>query len=628
MDNHLFGADSALVDDPWKLPFAKGNNDHNNNNNNNSSGDNFGLHHDPWPLDDSDNENEVNNNEYDDGYGHGHGMSHGMSHGRVLDDPLTHDILSGSQIIENNIANNNETTTINTSRDESYNDDLLNNIWDLELTNSFNPLGYHNSSDKSYVRVKEIPEKEGLLFKHINYLITHNIKFVGNNQQRSASDSDIKIVRRYSDFAWLLEVLLKKYPFRCIPELPPKKFNGNTASPDSIFLQKRRRSLQRFLNQLIKHPILNKENLVIMFLTVPTDFTNWKKFANIDLNDEFNGIKIVLPSKYKIEFNGNFNNNHNGNEINDHRRKEDDDSEEEIEGGDGLQNNNNITINEDTDDRDKPSLQQVLKNIQNIWNENDNNDLNFISNCHNLNSNFIMLIDSWSKLTILMERFKKREQAIALDEQRFKTILNHFLNNDNKVFQMNNLINITQNSSFYNFENEEVQNLGIINNLSSKVSNFFSKKNEYKSEEMSYMDSNILENFYKFQDYLISFQHLIERLIIYKANIEKQNSLIISKFLKSMEKFKNWRLKPDLKGSDFDKLKNFILQQINDLNKNLSKILLIKNCVKFEFKIFMKVKYILSEIFQDWFSSKSKYGDLYSDLLNKCFNEIQDLPLK
>lgn len=71
------------------------------------------------------------------------------------------------------------------------------------------------------VRLKEVPEKEGLVFKHINYAITHDL-VLGMNGPAGTK----KVIRRYSDFVWLLEFLLKKYPFRVIPGLPPKKFTG------------------------------------------------------------------------------------------------------------------------------------------------------------------------------------------------------------------------------------------------------------------------------------------------------------------------------------------------------------------------------------------------------------------
>lgn len=35
-------------------------------------------------------------------------------------------------------------------------------------------------------------------------------------------------------------------------------------------MEKRRRGLARFLNALVRHPVLSQEQLVVMFLTVPT----------------------------------------------------------------------------------------------------------------------------------------------------------------------------------------------------------------------------------------------------------------------------------------------------------------------------------------------------------------------
>lgn len=86
-----------------------------------------------------------------------------------------------------------------------------------ELREKFSPLIASGDS----ISIKEVPEKEGLVFKHINYSITHNLK-LGMHSPAGQK----KVIRRYSDFAWLLEFLLKKYPFRVIPGLPPKKFTG------------------------------------------------------------------------------------------------------------------------------------------------------------------------------------------------------------------------------------------------------------------------------------------------------------------------------------------------------------------------------------------------------------------
>ena len=64
------------------------------------------------------------------------------------------------------------------------------------------------------VQITLLPEKEGMfMLKHHNYQVTST---------RRGS----KVVRRYSDFVWLLDCLQRRYPFRQIPLLPPKRVGG------------------------------------------------------------------------------------------------------------------------------------------------------------------------------------------------------------------------------------------------------------------------------------------------------------------------------------------------------------------------------------------------------------------
>lgn len=64
------------------------------------------------------------------------------------------------------------------------------------------------------VTVTMLTEKEGMfLFQHRNY----EVKTI----RRGSS-----VVRRYSDFVWLLDCLQKRYPFRRLPLLPPKRVQG------------------------------------------------------------------------------------------------------------------------------------------------------------------------------------------------------------------------------------------------------------------------------------------------------------------------------------------------------------------------------------------------------------------
>ncbi|RMZ88876.1 hypothetical protein DV736_g3895, partial [Chaetothyriales sp. CBS 134916] len=118
------------------------------------------------------------------------------------------------------------------------------------------------------VTVTLLRDKEGVfMFQHHNY----EVKTI----RRGSS-----VIRRYSDFVWLLD------------------FNGTYVAADAGgFLEKRRRGLVRFSNALVQHPVLSQETLVVMFLTVPTyqELAVWRKQATISVQEEFTG-KTLPPS--------------------------------------------------------------------------------------------------------------------------------------------------------------------------------------------------------------------------------------------------------------------------------------------------------------------------------------------
>jgi len=72
----------------------------------------------------------------------------------------------------------------------------------------------YNRGAEETVIITLLPEKEGMfMFQHHNYEV---------KCARKASS----VIRRYSDFVWLLDCLHKRYPFRQLPLLPPKRVAG------------------------------------------------------------------------------------------------------------------------------------------------------------------------------------------------------------------------------------------------------------------------------------------------------------------------------------------------------------------------------------------------------------------
>jgi len=90
----------------------------------------------------------------------------------------------------------------------------------LDLSRTTNP------QVEEVVTIALLPEKEGIfMFQHRNYEV--------KSARRGST-----VVRRYSDFVWLLDCLQKRFPFRQLPLLPPKRvsgtFHANRGTPSCL----------------------------------------------------------------------------------------------------------------------------------------------------------------------------------------------------------------------------------------------------------------------------------------------------------------------------------------------------------------------------------------------------------
>ncbi|KAI0322771.1 hypothetical protein OF83DRAFT_1048610 [Amylostereum chailletii] len=94
------------------------------------------------------------------------------------------------------------------------------------------------------------------------------------------------VSRRYSEFVFLWDCLVRRYPFRLLPQLPPKRIG-----PDESFLEQRRKGLQRFLNFVINHPVIKEDAVLATFLVEPS-FEQWRKTSSISFDEESVGKRV------------------------------------------------------------------------------------------------------------------------------------------------------------------------------------------------------------------------------------------------------------------------------------------------------------------------------------------------
>ncbi|KAJ7066631.1 hypothetical protein C8F01DRAFT_1020137 [Mycena amicta] len=95
-----------------------------------------------------------------------------------------------------------------------------------------------------------------------------------------SSSRGAAVSRRYSEFVFVWECLMRRYPFRLFPSLPPKRIGG-----DEVFLEQRRRGLARSLSFVLNHPVIKEDALLAAFLTEPS-FELWRKNTPISLDEE------------------------------------------------------------------------------------------------------------------------------------------------------------------------------------------------------------------------------------------------------------------------------------------------------------------------------------------------------
>ncbi|KAJ2741377.1 Sorting nexin mvp1 [Coemansia sp. BCRC 34301] len=111
--------------------------------------------------------------------------------------------------------------------------------------------------DLEDVIIKESAERGGIVFKHTNYEV-------------STRSFSAMVVRRYNDFFWISSYLVKRYPYRMHPNIPPKGFPG----------------LTRFANAILRIPFLRRDALIIQFFSNTDEFSRVVKVGNLDMDAE------------------------------------------------------------------------------------------------------------------------------------------------------------------------------------------------------------------------------------------------------------------------------------------------------------------------------------------------------
>ncbi|KAL3230248.1 Sorting nexin MVP1 [Nakaseomyces bracarensis] len=431
-----------------------------------------------------------------------------------------HDVAPTANFNDLNNAILSPRNSSNASEDDDDSQETL-ETWMKSVRKTYHPL------ELDIVSIEEIPEREGLLFKHANYAVKHLVDLPNTDPPKNRT-----VIRRYSDFLWLQEVLLKRYPFRMIPDLPPKKIG--TQNLDPVFLSKRRTGLHKFINLIMKHPKLSKDDLVLTFLTVPTDISSWRKQASYDTSDEFTDRKIS-----------------------------------------------------------QDFVKIWRKDLADKWNETANS--------------IDKLIDTWSKISILVDRHEKRMKVIANERNLMKTMIKEF-----------------GDMSKFLYPSETNPTILDINNGLSIINNHIDKTNEHIDNEIKESKEKVSPKFRIFTDILLSLKNVFERYRMMAAN----NVSILQKHINiNLEKLDGMKGKPDASGQEYERIKFTIQKDRKSMYEQSNRAWLIRECILEEFTIFQETQYMITYAFQEWVKLNSKYSGLILNEWESATDHALEMPL-
>ena len=109
------------------------------------------------------------------------------------------------------------------------------------------------------------------------------------------SYSQCQVIRRYSDFLWLHDILATDYPYAIIPPMPEKN-QMNRFEID--FVESRRAALQAFLCEIAKDELLKESKRLVSFLTADDEaFAEEKAETKQSLRDELKGNPMEAGMK-------------------------------------------------------------------------------------------------------------------------------------------------------------------------------------------------------------------------------------------------------------------------------------------------------------------------------------------
>lgn len=261
--------------------------------------------------------------------------------------------------------------------------------------------------------------------------------------------------------------------------------------------------------------------------------------------------------------------------------------------------------------------QKILTNfINSIW---PSVGEEFLHNWKNTETNIGKLIDTWTKMVMLVERYEKRQQQIACDNSKFVEMISRFTTLDDTLYPHKD----TENKVISTLNKDDTNS---INDSLSFVSDFFNKTSTLLIDESYIINTTILEKFKNYLDYLYSLQELFDRAKKLSVNSIPQLQQKIQENERKYEGLSKDDV--DIKGSELVRLRQVIINDKQEMFQQLNKDWLIKSCCFDEYIMFQETQFLISEAWTDWCKGRCKFQEKFTGLYSNLNDEVvPDMPL-
>ena len=228
-----------------------------------------------------------------------------MNSGTNINYNMNNNINNNINNYMNNTMNNNMNIDINNMDNNINNMNAMNN--NISYNNNIsNDNTIYNQNNDNYINGNEetdiygvtnlesiqcLPCEQSELSKYENIHIEMNLgekvegKFLSKSYMTfrvTTFPLNLNVRRRYSDFEWLRKVLLYLYSSSIIPPIPKKNKINQGGRFGELFLLKRKRNLEKFLNILLDDPYIKISQILYDFLSIEkeNEFNEKKKYYN------------------------------------------------------------------------------------------------------------------------------------------------------------------------------------------------------------------------------------------------------------------------------------------------------------------------------------------------------------